>query len=119
MGIVTLPVVAKRKKQNLKDLNIDDNGDIMLDDDEDDEDVEEEDITFTRSSRRNHPNSRKRKAVTQVKEKKRQKVQTSYIPLQCLHCNLSLTRNYSPLRPYRLDSRFLFFTVLKVERIKW
>ena len=92
MGIVTLPVVAKRKKRNLKDLNIDYSGDIMLDDDEDDEDFEEEDITFTRSSRRNHPNSRKRKADTQVKEKKRQKVQTSNIPLQCLHCNLSLTR---------------------------
>ena len=70
MGIVTLPVVAKRRKQNLKDLNIDDNSDIMLDDDEDFESrdeillAEEEDITFTRSSRRNHPNNRKRKANT-------------------------------------------------------
>ena len=79
MGIVTLPVVAKRRKQNLKDLNIDDNSDIMLDDDEDFESrdeillAEEEDITFTRSSTRNHPNSRKRKADTHVKKKNKKK----------------------------------------------
>ena len=101
LGIVALPVVAKRRKQNFRDLNIDDNGDIMLDDDEDDEDfesrdeillAEEEDITFARSSKRNHHNSRKRKADTQVKEKKRQKVQTSTNTLQCSHCKLSFTR---------------------------
>ena len=52
MGIVALPVVAKRRKQNFRDLNIDDHGDIMLDDDEDFESrneillAEDEDITF-------------------------------------------------------------------------
>ena len=84
LGIVKLPVVTKRRKQNLKDLIIDDNGDIELEDeDEDDEDfnsrdelllIEEEDFSSTKSLRRRKPLERKRKVVDeQVQETKGRK----------------------------------------------
>ena len=40
LGIEKLPVITQRRKQNLKDLNIDANGDIILEDDTYDEDFD-------------------------------------------------------------------------------
>ena len=43
LGIESLPIISQRRKQNLKDLNIDENGDILLDEDSDDEDFNSQD----------------------------------------------------------------------------
>jgi hypothetical protein len=40
LGIKKLPVITQRRKQNLKDLNIDANGESILEDDTDDEDFD-------------------------------------------------------------------------------
>ena len=117
LGIKKLPVITQRRKQNLKDLNIDDNGDILLEDDTDDEDfnsqeelllLEEDDWVppetmkpiSTRRTRAigNQPMvmeeilepERKRKADEQVKAPKRLK--TGHNSLQCHICDSNFTR---------------------------
>ena len=100
LGIVKLPVVTKRRKQNFNDLVIDDNGDIQLEDVDDGEYfksrdelllVEEEDIP-SKSLRQRKPVG-KRKVDEQVQASKRQKMENSTTNLlQCLQCEVSFTR---------------------------
>ena len=99
LGIVSLPVVTKRRRQNLHDLIIDENGEIEVDD-EDDEDfswrdellmLEEEDIP-SKSLRHRKPVARKRKADEKAQEPKRQRMEKSTNILQCLQCDVSFTR---------------------------
>ena len=114
LGIEKLPVITQQRKQNLKDLNIDANGDIILEDDTDDEDfdsqeelllLEEDDWVqpikpiATRRTRATviQPmveeileKGRKRKADEKVQAPKRQK--TAPYSLQCNICDVSFSR---------------------------
>ena len=78
-GIKKLPEIIKRRKQDLMDLVLDENGDLVLDDDDKDEDfvsrdelllIEEEDLGHIIISRRRRPTSKKRKVDEVVIQRK-------------------------------------------------
>ena len=100
-GIKKLPEITKRRKQDLRDLVMDENGDLVLDYDDKDEDfvsrdelllIEEEDLGHIITSRRRKPTMKKRKVDEVVIPKKRQKQAETSNVLQCKQCNLSFTR---------------------------
>ena len=112
LGIKKLPEITQRRKQNLKDLNIDENGEILMEDDTDDEDfdsqeelllLEEDDWVPVEklpiSTRRTRATIEmediietggKRKANEQDEASKRQK--TGPNSLQCTICDAAFTR---------------------------
>ena len=107
LGIIKLPEVSKRIKQNFKDLNINEHGDILVDEDDKDEDFVLPEIPYVPMSKRLGEKrnfietSRKRKAVEDVStgSKKPKNIQSS--SLNCEHCEKVFTRKDNLVRHVR------------------
>ena len=92
LGITQLPIVSKRKRQNFDDIDIDENGDIIVKEEDD------EDISF--STTYNYRKKRKAEKEINMPPKKNKKSQPSN-GLKCEICGNSFSRKDSLTRHKR------------------
>ena len=119
LGIFKLPEVSKRIKQNFEGLNINEHGDILVDEDDKDEDFEQIEISYQeeentpkktgskrlREKRNFIETSRKRKAVQDVSTVSKKLKNTQSSSLNCEHCEKVFTRKDNLVRHVRHKHR--------------
>lgn len=114
LGIESLPIIPKSRKQNLKDSNIDENGDILLDEDSHDEDfnsqdellLQEEEAYASHNEISVPMKTRATKSLVKKPTKKRKIDQEIVVskklrPLHCDVCHSTFTRKDNLARHMR------------------